>query len=420
MSASLAPLAPLASYRRVFSAPGSLLFTAAGLLARLSFAMNGVSTVVLIADRRGSYALAGAVSATGVVTAAVLMPLIGRLVDRHGQARVAVPSVLTSVVPLVGLLLCVRLGAPAWTLFLCWAASATAPNVGGMARARWAHLHRDDDATRHRANSLEQALDELCFMTGPVLAMALCTGLFPEAGLMAGGALSTVGVLLFAAQRRTEPPLAAPAATADSGNTGALGVLRVGGMPAMLLAFLAVGLLFGSLEVTTLAYADSLGRQSAAGVLLGLVAAGSAVSGLVFGMVRVRRSAVQRLVGGIAVMTLLMAAPLAAAASGGGLGVLGAALLVAGCGTAPTMVSAMTLVQDLLPAGRINEGMSLAVACILVGISTGSTVGGAIAQHAAPGTGYTVPVAAALLALAAALAVRAAVSPRREAAGRLG
>ncbi|WP_051731848.1 MFS transporter [Kitasatospora phosalacinea] len=388
---------PLARYRPVFAAPGTLAFTLSGLLGRLALAMNGVSVVVLIADRRGSYALAGAVSAVGVLAGAALLPVLGRLVDRLGQARVAVPAVLAGALPTVGLLLCVRSGAPAWALFLCWALSGSSPDLGGMARARWAHLHRTDPAVLHRANALEQSLDELCFMAGPVLGMALCTAVAPEAGLLAARLLGTAGTLLFAAQRATEPPPAHP------GHSRARGLLRTPGLPPLLAVFLAAGVLFGSLEVTTLAYTDALGRQSAGGGLLALVAAGSCVSGLVFGAVRPRRPAAVRLALGTGAMAALMLLPLAAGLSGAGVPLLGAALLAAGSGTAPTMVSGMTLAQRLLPAHRLTEGMALAVAAILVGVSTGATFGGALAQHAAPGTGYLLPCCAAALALSAAL-----------------
>ncbi|MFE2108542.1 MFS transporter, partial [Kitasatospora sp. NPDC059463] len=193
----------LAPYRRLFARPGTAAFTLAGLLGRLSLSMTGVSLVVLLAERRGSYALAGTVGAAGLITGAVGMPMIGRLVDRFGQSKVTVPAALYNVVPLCALLLCVRTGAPDWTLYACWAAGAAAPNLGGMARARWAHLLRDEPDALHLANSFEQVLDELCFMAGPVLGMVLCTTLAPEAGLLAAGGLGATGALLFAAQRRT-------------------------------------------------------------------------------------------------------------------------------------------------------------------------------------------------------------------------
>ncbi|MEV8093661.1 MFS transporter [Kitasatospora sp. NPDC085879] len=385
-----------ASYRRILALPGALAFTLTGLLARLAMSMAGVSAVVLIAERRGSYALAGAVSAAGLATLAVGLPLLGRLVDRHGQARVAVPAVLAAGLPMAGLLLCVRFGAPDWTLFLCWACSSTVPNVGGMVRARWAHLLRTDEAGRHLANSFEQALDELCFMFGPVLAVLLCRALVPEAGLVASAVFGATGVLLLAAQRGTEPPAAPVLPEAATAGRAAGGR---GGLWVLLPMFLATGVVFGSMDVTTIAYTDATGHGSLAGLLLGLVAAGSCVSGLVFGLLRPRRGPVARLLGGVAAMAALMLLPAAAGLSGAGPAVLAAALFLAGSGTAPTMVSGMTLVQRLLPAGRLNEAMAASVSAILVGVSAGSALGGVVAQHAPAGTGYLVPAAAAATAL---------------------
>ncbi|MFJ3790573.1 MFS transporter [Kitasatospora sp. NPDC090091] len=402
----------LSSYRRLFALPGTAAFTLAGLLGRLAMSMTGVSLVVLLAERRGSYALAGTVSAVGLATGAIGLPLIGRLVDRHGQARVTVPAALYNALPITGLLLCLRAGAPDWTLYACWAAAAAAPNLGGMARARWAHLYRADPELRHLANSFEQALDELCFTTGPVLAMLLCTTVAPEAGLVTAATLGTAGALLFASRRRTEPPVAAPArAAARPGSP-----LRVPGLRVLLLTFLATGLVFGAMEVTTVAYTDALGRKPLAGLLLGLVAAGSCAAGLAFGLRRPRRAPGTRFLLGMATMAVVLLLPLAAATGGTGLGdpglvLLGVALFAAGTGTAPTMVTGMTLVQDLLPQGQLNEGMAVTVSGIVVGISGGAALGGAVAEHATPGTGYLLPAGAAALALLIALAGRRHLRP---------
>ncbi|MFF4813036.1 MFS transporter [Kitasatospora sp. NPDC001309] len=396
------PRALLASYRRLFAAPGATAFTLAGLLGRIALSMNGVSLVVLLAERRGSYALAGTVSAAGLVTGAIGMPLLGRLVDRYGQSRVAVPAALYNAVPLAALLLCVRLGAPDWTLYACWAACAAAPNLGGMARSRWAHLHRDDPAARHLANSLEQALDELCFMAGPVLAMVLCTTIAPEAGLLTAGTVGTTGALLFAAQRGTEPPLPAPAPTGERHGSP----LRVPGLRVLALTFLATGTVFGATEITTVAYADALGHKAVAGPLLALVAGGSCVAGLLFGLLTPRRAPGARFLLGVAAMAAVLLLPLAAGLGGAGPVALGAALFAAGTATAPTMVTGMTLVQELLPQRQFNEGMAVAVSGIVVGISAGAALAGTLAERAAPGTGYVLPAGAAALALLIASAGR--------------
>ncbi|MFI5680525.1 MFS transporter [Streptomyces cellulosae] len=389
---------PPGPYRSLFTVSGTRAFTAGNLLARLPMGMFGVSAVVMIAGTRGSYALAGAVTATGLAATALVAPWTARLVDRYGQARVAVPATLLAALGSLALLLCVRADAPAWTLFACCAATATTPNLGGMSRARWAHLLRGDPKALHTANSFEQAVDELCFMLGPVLAAFLCGTFFPEAGTLAGVVLLVTGMLLFVAQRSTEPP-----ADERAGRTTA-SLLRAPGIPPLLAVCLAMGMVFGAMEVVTIAFADAKGHRSAAGAMLGLQAAGSCAAGLLYGAVKQTGPARERYLWCIAAMTALLTLPLLAASLTGSLWLLAGALLVAGMATAPTMVTGMTLVQERTPEGRVNEGMTLAVTGLLGGIAAGSALGGRLAEHASATAGYGVPVAAAAVALMIALA----------------
>ncbi|TXS57707.1 MFS transporter [Streptomyces sp. t39] len=392
---------PAGPYRRLFAVPGTRAFTAGNLLARLPTGMFGVSAVVMIAGSYGSYALAGSVTAAGLAATALVAPWTARLVDRYGQARIAVPAAALAVLGQLALVVCVWRDAPAWTLFAAYAATATCPNTGGMSRARWAHLYRDDPGALHTANSFEQAVDELCFMLGPVLAAFLCSALFPQAGTLAGAFLLLTGVLLFAAQRATEPP---PAPRTAAGSP-----LRAPGMRPLLAVFLATGAVFGAMEVVTLAFVDG----PAAGAVLALQAAGSCAAGLVYG--RVRRSA--GLVACLGAMTVLMSLPLLAAAGTGAVPAVAAALLVAGMATAPTMVTGMTRVQRLTPGGRTNEGMTLAVTALLGGIAAGSAGGGWTVEHLSPAAGYAVPVCAAALALALAAATAGRGAGARQGVG---
>lgn len=406
-------MSPLTPYRRLFARPGTRAFTLGNLVARLPMGMFGVSAVVMIASARGSYALAGAVTATGLAATAVVAPWTARLVDRYGQARVAVPATAVALLGGIGLVLCVRFGTPDWTLFAAYAATATTPNTGGMSRARWAHLLRDDPAALHTANSFEQAADELCFMLGPVLAAFLSGTLFPEAGMLAGSALLMTGVLLFAAQRSTEPP-ARPRTASGS-------PVRAPGMPPLLLAFLATGAVFGAMEVVTIAFADARGHESAAGVVLALQAAGSCGAGLLYGAMRQDGTAPEALAErrfprSVAAMAVLLTLPLLAASLTGSLPLLAGALLVAGMATAPTMVTGMTLVQRRTPEGRLNEGMTLAVTGLLGGIAAGSATGGWVVEHVSPEAGYGVPVLAATLAFTVAALGARAGGPRTVAA----
>ncbi|WP_432172204.1 MFS transporter [Streptomyces sp. Tue6028] len=395
-------------YHRLFAVPGARAFTAGNLMARLPMGMFSVSAVIMIAGSRGSYALAGAVTATGLAATAVVAPWTARLVDRHGQARVAVPATLFALLGGIALVLCVRCGAPDWTLFAAYAATATTPNTGGMSRARWAHLLKGDPAALHTANSFEQAADELCFMLGPVLAAFLCGTFFPEAGTLVGGALLITGVLVFAAQRATEPP--------PQRRTKAPSPVLSPGMPPLLLCFLATGAVFGSMEVVTIAFADAQGHKSAAGAVLALQAAGSCVAGLVFGTVRPAGPAERLFPRCVAAMAALLMLPLLAASLTGSLPVLAGALLVAGMATAPTMVTGMTLVQARTPEGRLNEGMTLAVTGLLGGIAGGSAAGGWVVERGSATAGYGVPLATATLAFL--IAAAGAVLHTRRAAHR--
>ncbi|MCX4676860.1 MFS transporter [Streptomyces sp. NBC_01433] len=395
-----AKLPPTANpYRRLLATPGARAFTAGNLIARLPQGMFSVSAVIMIAGSRDSYALAGAVTATGLAATAVVAPWTARLVDRHGQARIAVPATVIAVLGSLALLLCVHYDAPAWTLFAAYAATATTPNTGGMSRARWAHLHRGDPAALHTANSFEQSVDELCYMLGPVIAAFLCAGLFPEAGTLVGAILLMTGMLVFAAQRSTEPPVAP--------RTDAASPLRTPGMPALLSVFLATGAVFGTMEVVSIAHAG--------GAILALQAGGSCVAGLLYGSLRPAANVGHRLLFCLAGMTALMSLPLLAASTTDSLPVLALCLLLAGAATAPTMVTGMTVVQRLTPAAQLNEGMTLAVTALLGGIGAGAAAGGWLVEHTGTVTGYAAPMSAAGLALviAAATAATAARRTRR-------
>ncbi|WP_326697777.1 MFS transporter [Streptomyces sp. NBC_01754] len=386
-------------YLRLLSTPGARAFTAGNLLARLPMGMFSVSAVIMIAGAHDSYALAGAVTATGLAATAVVAPWTARLVDRHGQARIAVPATALAVLGSLALVLCVHYDAPVWTLFLAYAATATTPNTGGMSRARWAHLHRGDPAALHTANSFEQAADELCFMLGPVLAATLCGALFPEAGTLTGAVLLMTGILVFAAQRATEPPVA-PRGTGTTASP-----LRSPGVPPLLAVFLATGAVFGAMEVVSIAHAG--------GAILALQAAGSCVAGLVYGSLRPAGDVHRRLLVCLACMTALMSLPLLAATATGSLPVLAGCLLLAGAATAPTMVTGMTLIQRVTPQAQLNEGMTLAVTALLGGIAAGSAAGGWLVEHAGTVTGYTAPLGAAALALVIAVTGYATRRPGR-------
>jgi predicted MFS family arabinose efflux permease len=74
-------------------------------------------------------------------------------------------------------------------------------------------------------------------------------------------------------------------------------------------------------------------------------------------------------------------------------------MLVAGCATAPMLITAMSLSQHLVPRALMTEGMAIAVTGILIGISLGAAVGGIAVDYLGAHAAYIVPVTAGLVAV---------------------
>ncbi|WAL74178.1 MFS transporter [Kitasatospora sp. YST-16] len=389
----------LSSYRQIFAAPGSLAFSSAGLVARLPISMTGIGIVTMLGRIKDSYWLGSLLSAVLAVSAAVLGPRISRLVDRHGQRRVALPATGVTVLAAAGLLLGAHYGFPDWTLFVFAAGMGTMPSTGSMVRARWAHLYRDAPPKLHTAYSFEAVADEICFIIGPILAATLATSLFPESGLLLAGVFLVVGVLLFTAQRRTEPP--AHPVEHRSGSP----VVRDKGIQTLILTLAAVGGVFGSVEVVTVAFARAQGHPAASGGVLAVYALGSCLAGAVFGALKFTAPLDRRFLVGVGVMAAGMAPLILAAQLLHGTAALvgvGAALFLSGLAISPTLITSMALVERLVPAAQLTEGMTWTTTGLALGVAVGSSAAGIVVDAGGSANGYWVPVAAAALSAVAA------------------
>ncbi|GAA1412911.1 MFS transporter [Kitasatospora putterlickiae] len=391
----------LSSYRQIFAAPGSLAFSSAGFIARLPISMTGIGIITMLSELRGTFGVASLVAATMAVSAAVLGPQVSRLVDRHGQRRIIRPAAALTLLAAAGLLLCARFEAPDWTLFVFAAGMGVMPSAGAMVRARWAHLYRDEAPRLHSAYSFEAVVDEVCFIVGPILSVMLATSVFPEAGVLLSGIFLAVGVALFAAQRTTEPPVH-PA----SRQTGRPAILNRG-LQVLILTFVSTGAIFGSVEVVTVAFTKAQGHAGTSGPILALWAFGSCLAGVVFGTLKLTGSMAVRFLGGVVLMAVSMVPLLVVAESVNGVGGLvavGGALLIAGVAISPTLITAAALVERLVPAAQLTEGMTWTITGLAMGVAAGSSAGGLVVDAAGAAAGYWVPVAAGLFGVLAALA----------------
>ncbi|MEW2456577.1 MFS transporter [Streptomyces albus] len=408
-SASVTQLArPSSPYRALFAAPGSRTFSAAGFLGRLPLSMMGISIVTMVSQLTGRYGLAGALSATVALSSAAISPQISRLVDRHGQRRVIQPAMLVTVLAVAGLVTAARLDAPEVLLFAGAVGAGAMPSVGAMVRARWAHLLRSEPRLLHSAFSFESIVDECCFIVGPILAIGLSTGVFPEAGPLLAACFLLLGVTWLSTQRATEPPPHPPRAH------GGGSALRTPGLQVLVGAFAFTGAIFGSIDVVTVAFSQEAGHKAVSSLLLAVYALGSVLAGAVFGVLRPAGPPARRWLWGVCAMAVSMI-PLQLV---GNLPSLAVALFLAGMTIAPTMVTTMALVEQLVPRAKLTEGMTWTSTGLAVGVALGSSAAGWAVDTFGAGRAYAVPaVAGAVAALVAFLGYRRLSSrpvPRRE------
>lgn len=386
----------LATYRRVFSHPGSLAFSSTGVLARLPLSMMTLGIVILVSSLSGSYALAGQVSAAYVIGNAVVAIPHGRLADRFGQTVVLyVDTVLFALA--TGLLVRAATGewATPWPHLFAALAGAAMPQIGSMVRARWAHLVPEDQ--RHTAFAVEAVGDEVVFVTGPSLVTFLSTLYAPQTGLLVALVVGTVGTLLLAIQRRTAPP---PHPNPEEGTDP----LPWRALVPIAVAAIALGSLFGALEVATVAVAEDGGHKSASGVLLGVFSLGSMVAGLVAGAIHWKASDLRRFQVGIAIL----AAAMLLLPFLDQLVVLGAVLFVVGTALAPALIAVVSLLEASTPRSRLTEAMAFFQTGISAGLAPGAYLAGLVADHVHGATTYWVCVGGGALSLVASLLCRPA------------
>ena len=77
----------------------------AAVVGRLPVGMGALALFLLVRQSGGSYATAGFAVGASTIAGCVGAPLLGRRVDRHGQARILVPAMLVQVAALLLLVL---------------------------------------------------------------------------------------------------------------------------------------------------------------------------------------------------------------------------------------------------------------------------------------------------------------------------
>lgn len=368
-------------------------------IARLPFAMMTVGVLMLVVSATGSIGLGGLTSAAVGIGVVVAGPLIGDLVDRHGQRRVLVPVGLANGILLALFPLVVLSAVPEGVvLATALAIGLSAPQAAAMSRSRLLTIiaarlpAARRELTTSRMMSYESAADETAFVIGPFLVGILAAAVAPWAPIAIAAALSFGFVTAFALHPTGRVEVNHADAAAER---AAFRAVLSGPVLVLVAATFGVGLFFGSTLTSLTAFAQTHGDESQAGLLYGLMGIGSAV--LALGVVLLPSRFALRYRWNVFGAVLTAAAIGYATATG--LDSVTFWLLLMGLGVGPTLVTLFSLAGDRAPIGRAATTMTLLGSALVLAQALSSAFTGWLAESVSLSAAMIGPAIAAAVVL---------------------
>ena len=347
---------------------------AISIVARLPVPMLSIGLLVHAERITGSFAAAGVVAAVFAAALGVGGPLLARTADRRGQTTVLLGSAAVAGSALAAAAVLPVGAPPAALVAVAVALGLSVPPVGACLRALLPGLV-DDAAAAYAA---EATASELTFIAGPPLVLLAGTVWSTGIALAGAGVLLVAGTVAFASQ--------GPSRAWRGQGRGRGGSLAAPGVRTLVLVFVAVGVVFGAVEVGVAA-----AGSSAAGPLLGIWGAGSLAGGMVAARIGNARLGV--------LLAALAIAHLALAAAGSVL-TLAVVLCLAGATIAPTYASVYATVERIAPAGTVTEAFAWLSTAVAIGSALGAALAGSVADSAGPSAVFLLAGGAGAVAVA--------------------
>ena len=371
----------------------------ASMIGRLPIGITGLALLLLVQTATDSYAKGGAATASYVIGLASVAPALGRLIDRTGPRLTLLACSIAFPAALLGVVTAVQAHAhPLLVLALAAAAGAAFPPITVCMRTYFKQ-RLSDDTLLATAYSLESVLIELIFIVGPMLVALFVALASPAAAVIFAAACGCIGTLLFL----RSPPLRAWHIQARAAHS-LLGPLAEPGFVPLVGVILCYSMAFGLLEIGMTAYATESGRPALAGVLLGLMSAGSALGGIAYGS----RSWHLPLMRQFALMLGLMGAGLFVLALPWAPWPFAFWSLFAGVVMAPALIIQSMLVAKTARPEHTTEAFTWSASALLCGVGIGVAAGGALLEHFRSPAALAAGAASALIAAVAASLMRRA------------
>jgi MFS family permease len=336
-------------------------------VARLPQGMTSLAILLLVHGVTGSYAAAGIAVGMSAFTGAVSIPLQGRLVDRLGIARVIGPAAVGQALAyvLLGVLGHARAGAPE-LIAAAALVGASQPPIAPVVRAALRDMF-DDHSVRESAFALEAVLQEIIWVSGPLVITLLITLTSPGTSVFALAAIGLLGTVAFLTS-----PLLRTAADEQAHDGPHRSALRSPDLRWLLMPVALMGFGLGCLDVGIPSIALHFGSRPASGILLAICSFGSMVGGLRYGMLKARTSAGTRYVrllfaNAVFLLPYLFARSIPECAI---------CSFVAGLAIAPAFSCQYSVAGRVILPGTDHEAFSWILSALIAGAATGSALSG--------------------------------------------
>jgi MFS family permease len=387
----------LKTYAAFFQPLGIKRFVAVGFLARLPIGTLGLSTLLHVRDLTGSIAFAGSVVGAQLVAAAMMAPVLGRLIDTRGPGRVLR---MTATIPALSIL-CVFFAGP-WQLsrpailIAAIVTGAFIPPVTTIVRTIWRHRF-EDERVRQTAFALDSVLIELSFTLGPALIAILVAIASPRAALGLAWLCTVAAVPLLYASGGMAWWKNAP-----TSERHLLGPLRERELLVVYAATFGLTLAFGALEVGYPGFASERATAAWGPTLIAINSVGSALGGFAYGGLHPAMPVERQLPR----LMALLAVPIALHLFVDGPVTMAPLAFAAGLMIAPSMTGATLLVSRHAPPAYVTEAFTWSATAIVTGVGAGMAAGGALIERYGAKSAFVLAMSSALVAALFTLALR--------------
>ncbi len=296
--------------RRLRRHPGYPLFYATATITRFADEMFSVGVVLLVLERTGSAALAGATVAAVTLPSLVTGPVLGAWLDRSGRRRqVMVLDQLLAATSVAGIVVLAGHAPDFVVPLVALVAGITWPlSFGGFTSLIPVIV---PDELLAQANALEATSFNMAVIAGPALAGTISALAGPDVSLMVEAALTiaVIGLIASIPEMDARAPTADPARPLSAIVRDGLRVLA--STPALRSVTAAGALNLGGLGLLTIGFpffaTHELGvDRSVSGYMWAAFAAGSAIGALTLVRLQTRFAPERVVLGAITVLGCIM------------------------------------------------------------------------------------------------------------------